>query len=244
MSAAPPSKYVENQFLVATVNRFALMSEVLADTLPRATTATAGQPAFTAVLAALSAAAAAWNTGESTLANAAAALPASTYALEDKLASLTRKPDADTPSLIESWDILIRSQVAFRSPVYRSLLPQGRKTVTAGRREDQLDALRDLGLRLAAQAGKPALIALGAIVTTFANAARALRNAQINAKAALETARQAQEARRVTAAAALYALIGQGIVTWSATPALVDTLWNVNLLRRPARRPAPRKARE
>jgi len=114
--------------------------------------------------------------------------------------------------------------------------------VTAGRREDQLDALRDLGLRLAAQAVKPALIALGTTVTAFANAARALRNAQINAKAALETARQAQEARRVTAAAALYALIGQGIVTWSATPALVDTLWNVNLLRRPTRRPSPRKA--
>ena len=73
------------------------MSEVLADTLPRATTATAGQPAFTAVLAALSAAAA-WNSGESTLANAAAALPASTYALEDKLVSLTRKPDADAPA--------------------------------------------------------------------------------------------------------------------------------------------------
>jgi hypothetical protein len=231
MPATTVSKYAENQFLSATEGSFALMSEVLADTLPRATTAAAGNAAFTAVLAALTGASNAWTAGETAIANAEAALPASTYAFDDKIASLTRKPDADTPSVIETWDTAIRGQVAYQGPVYMTLLPQGRETVTRGTREDQLDALRDFGVRLAAQAAKPVLVTLGATVTAFANAARALRTAQTNAKGALDAARQAQEPRRVTAAAALYALIGQGMVTWSTNPALVDTLWDVNLLR-------------
>ena len=112
-----------------------------------------------------------------------------------------------------------------------TLLPAGRETLTRGTREEQLDAIRDFGLRLSAQTTRPALLILGATVTTFATAARALRTAQTTAKGALDTARAAQEPRRVNAAAALYALIGQGMVTWSTNPAQVDTLWDVNILR-------------
>lgn len=231
MATTEPSKYAENQFLSATERRFPLMSEVLADTVPRATTAIAGNAAFAAVMGALTGAANSWSAGETLLANAEAAQPAATYAFDDKMASLTRKPDADTSSLLEGWDIAIRGQVSYQGPVYMLLLPQGRETVTAGTIEQQLDALRDLGVRLTAQAAKPALVTLGGVVTTFATAARALRTAQTNAKSAVAAAREAQEARRLTAAAALYALVGQGIVTWAATPSLVDTLWDVNLLR-------------
>jgi len=145
--------------------------------------------------------------------------------------SATLFPDADTASILETWDTTIRGQVAYQGPTYLTLLPRGRETLTAGTREEQLDALRDFGIRLAAQAAKPVLLTLGADVTAFGTAARALRNAQTNAKGTLETARIAQEPLRISAAGALYALIGQGMVTWSSSPDRVDTLWDVNILR-------------
>ena len=231
MSKTASSKYAENQFLVATVGTYPLMSEILADTLPRATSVTAGLPSFATAMTDLQNAVSAWDAGESRLTNAEAALPAATLAFKDKMAALTRQPDADTSSLLEIWDTTLRSQVAYRGPVYRTLFPHGRKALTRGSPEELLDALRDLGVRLTAETGRPVLVALGATVTAFSNAARALRTAQTQAKAALESARAAQEPLRVAAAAALYALIGQGMATWSKNPARVDTLWNVNLLR-------------
>jgi hypothetical protein len=231
MPTTEPSKYAENQFLAATVRGYPLMSEILADTVPRAQAATAAFPIFISVMMNLSSATAAWNSGESLIANAEAALPGFTFAFDDKMAALTRKPDADTASLLENWDTTIRSQVAHQGPVYMTLLPAGRDTVTTGTREEQLDALRDLGQRLTAQTTKPVLVTLGTTVTTYASAVRTLRSAQTNAKGVLETARLAQEPRRLAAAAALYALIGQGMVTWSTNPPQVDTLWDVNILR-------------
>ena len=228
---ATPSKYAENQFTSATFQRYPLMSEILADTVPRASTATAGDGNFNDVMGDLSNAAIQWSSGESDIANAEAAQPGTTLAFDDKMAALTRKPDADTSSLLESWDTTIRGQVAYQGPTYVTLLPQGRETLTLGTREQQLDALRDFGIRLTAQSAKPDLVTLGDTVTTFSNAASALRQAQTGAKSTLEVARQNQEALRISAANALYALIGQGMVSWSANPSQVDTLWDVNILR-------------
>ena len=228
-----PSKYAENQFLSATVNNYTLMSEVLADTTARAASVVGTNIAFATVLGNLNAAAAAWSTGESLITNAAAALPAATFAFEDKMVSLTRKPDADTPSLIESWDATIRGQVAYQGPVYMTLLPRGRETLTAGTWEERLDALRDFGQRLTAQVAKPVLVTLGGTVTTFATAARALRITQLSAKGTLENVRAAQEPRRITAGNALYALVGQAMVTFSGNSLQVDTVWNVDILRSP-----------
>ena len=231
MPTTTPSKYAENQILSATVGSFPLMSELLADTLPRATTATTGIAAFAPVIGGLSGVSSQWTAGETLIANAEAALPGTTLAFDDKMDSLTRKPDADTASPLEVWDTTIRGQVAYQGPTYVTLLPNGRETLTDGTREEQLDALRDFGIRLAAQVAKPVLVTLGATVTTFANAARALRTNQTNAKGALENARLAQENIRISAAGVIYALIGQGMVTWSSTPLRVDTLWDVNILR-------------
>ena len=231
MPTTEPSKYAENQFLSATVRRYPLMSEILADTLPRATTATAGIADFAPILADLADEVADWNAGETAIANAEAAQPAATFAFEDFMASLTRKPDADTNSPLETWDTTIRSTVAYQGPVYMSLLPQGRETITSGTIEEQLDAIRDFGGRLKDQTTKPALVTLAATVTAFFTQANTLRTAQTNAKAALETARQTQEQNRINAAAVLYALIGQGMVSWRSDPSRVDTLWDVNILR-------------
>ena len=230
MSTAP-SKFTENQFLTATVNRFPLMSEVLSDTAPRAAQATAANAAFAGVNTVLITATTAWNTGESTLNNAEAAGRSTTLAFDDKMASLTRQPDINTASVLDGWVTTIATQAIPGSVIYMNVLPNGRATLTDGNREQQLDEGRDFGLRLTAQTSKPTLVSLGAVVTAFYTAARGLRTSQTGAKAALDTARANQELLRVTAANALFALVGMGIVVWSGTPLLVDTLFDINLLR-------------
>lgn len=235
MPSTPPSKYAENQSLVATVGSFALMGELVADTLARATTVTAGIPEFAPVIQRLTAAASAWSSGESRIANAEAAQLAATQLFDAHMTSLTRQPDAETNSLLETWDSIIRSQVPYQGGIYTQLLPHGRETLTVRRREPQLDALRAFAQRLALQTTRPALVALGVTVEAFATTARSLRDAQTAAKSALEAARQAQEPLRVAAATAIYAVIGQGMAVWCHDPLRVDTLWDVNILRDPSR---------
>lgn len=231
---AEPSKYAENQFLSATTRRFPLMGEILAYVQPRLDAAAAENPAFDTVVDLVGPAITTWNAGETVLANAEAAQLADTLLLEDKLASLTRKPDADTNSLLETWDITIRSVVAYQGSTYTLLLPQGRETLTAGNIEQRLDALRDFGVRLSQQTTKPALVALGVTVTAFATAARDLRTAQETAMTNVEAARDSQEQLRVAAAEALYGMVGFAQWTWHQTPLRVDSLFDVNMLRGPA----------
>ncbi len=228
---AEPSKYSENQFDSSTINRLILMGEILADTRPRLALAASTNTGFAPVLLSLDAVIAQWNPAETARANAEAALPAATFSLNDKLASLTRKPDADTNSLLESWDTTIRGAVAYQGPTYNLLLPNGRETLTAGSIETQLDEGRDFGVRLSAQTSKPTLVSLGTVVTTFYTAARALRTAQTTAKSAIETALMALEPLRFQAAATLYSMVGVGMSFWGTTPSRVDTLFDVNLLR-------------
>ena len=144
---------------------------------------------------------------------------------------MTRKPDADTNSLLETWDIAIRGQVAYQGPTYMLLLPQGRETFTGGSYDERLDATRGVGQRLTAQVGKPVLIALGTTVTAFYTAANLLRVAQTSAKGVLENARIQQEFLRKIAASALLYMVGVGLQVWSSTPLQVDSLFSIGLLR-------------
>ena len=228
---AEPSKYAENQFDSTTVNRLTLMGEVLADTRPRLALAQSTNVGFTTILSSLDAVIALWNSAETARANAEATLPAATYSFTDKLASLTRKPDADTNSVLEAWDNIIRGQVAFQGPVYNLLLPHGRETLTDGTLETQLDEGRDFGIRLSQQTLKPTLMALASSVTNFYNGARTLRTAQITAKSAIEASLAALEPIRFQAASVLYSMVGVGMSLWGTTPSKVDTLFDVNLLR-------------
>ena len=226
-----PSKYAENQFDSATVGRDTLMSEILADTRPRLAVAAAANALFNPPLALLDTAISAWEAGETRIANAESAQLGATLAFQDKMESLTRKPDADTNSPLETWDVTIRGQVAFQGPTYLLLLPQGRETLTAGAFDARLDAGRDFGVRLSQQTGKQVLIDLGVVVTAFYTSARNLRNAQNTAKSQLEDARMDQEPLRLQAAAALYNMVAVGMSVWRETPLLVDTLFDVSLLR-------------
>ena len=227
----PPSKYAENQFDTATIGSDTLMSEILADTRPRLATAATANALFNPPLVLLDAAIVAWEAGETLIANAEAAQLGATLAFQDKMDSLARKPDADTNSPLETWDVTIRGQVAFQGPTYLLLLPQGRETLTAGSYDARLDAGRDFGVRLSQQTSKQVLVDLGVVVTAFYTAARNLRNAQNTAKSVLDDARMDQEPLRLQAAAALYNMVGVGMSVWRATPLMVDTLFDVGLLR-------------
>jgi len=232
------SKFSENQYLSATLNRFPLMGQILAETMPKLTLAAASHAGFSAVLTELTAVEAAWSAGETALSFAEATLPAMTLGFNDKMASLTRQPDINTASPLESWALVIRSVVAFSGPVYTHLLPRGRRTLRVGTRTQQLEAGHAFALRLAEQTAYPALVALAAPVSAFYNQAQALRNAQIAAKVALDNARTDQERRRIAAAEVLYRMVGVGMSIYYKTPKLVDTLITLHLLRR---RPTKRR---
>jgi hypothetical protein len=232
-----PSKYASNQFLVSTEERFPLMSEILDTTIPRITAAADANDPFIPAKNAIITANTAWSAGETVLTNSEAGRLGATLAFEDRMDSMTLKPDVNTPSPLENWDVTIRGQVAYGSPAYLILLPRGRETLTTGSYGERLDAVRDFAQRLTEQSGalnKPALATLGQTVSAWHVAARALREIQNNAKAAVDTARAAQELLRVKAAEELFGMVGLGIQMFKQDAALVDTLFDVSLLRGPA----------
>ena len=235
-----PSKYAQDQFDSATTDNASLMSEILADVMPRILSASIAHVELIPARDLLNSTSALWDASETILANSEAGQIGATFAFEDKLSSLTRQPNADTNSPLDSWDIIIAGQTAYGSALYKTLLPRGRETLTAGTYIQQLDALHDFSLRLTAQVAKPALVALGATVLAFYNQANALRNAQNTLNTTVDNARTDQEGVRKLCAASLYGMVGLGMWVFRATPALIDTLFDVNILRDPAQtKPGP-----
>ena len=228
------SKYAEDQFESATQNSAPLMSEVLADVMPRILSKSIAHVELIPARDLLVSMNAAWDAVEIILANAEAGQIGATFAFEDKLSSLTRQPDADTNSPLDEWDRIIGGSTAYGSALYKTLLPRGRETLTAGSYIQQLDAIHAFSLRLTDQSAKPPLVALGATVLAFHASALALRNAQNTQKTNVDNARTDQEGVRKLCAAALYGMVGLGIWVFRNTPALVDTLFDVNILRDPA----------
>ena len=229
-----PSKYAENQIESATRDNYSLMAEFATDVMPRIAAAALVHPEFVPVNNVLISLYAAWGAADSVVANAAAGQESATFAFESKMTSLTRKPDPETNSPLDAWDIIIGGAVAYGGTIYRDLLPNGRETLTAGTYHQRLEALKDLGTRLAAQVAKPALVTLGGTVTDFYDEAKALRDFQTARKTALDNGRIDLEAMRKLLAAEIYAMIGIGMGVWKSQPALLDSLFDVEMLRNPA----------
>jgi hypothetical protein len=78
------------------------------------------------------------------------------------------------------------------------------------------------------------LVTLGTTVTAFHTAAFALRSAQNTIKTNVDNARTDLEGMCKLCAASIYGMIGLGQWVFRRTPELVDTLWDVNILRQPA----------
>ena len=228
-----PSKYSQNQIESSTRKRFALMDEFISNMKLKSTAATTGIPEFAGVMGSFSMLFGAWHSSYLGWRTATVHIPATTLAFEEKMASLTRATAAAN-SPLETWDSTIAGQIPTLGPVYLEFFPNGRATFTQGTYETRLDALENLGIALAAQVAKPVLVALGVTVSAFAAEARTLHDAQTQAKAALESSRIVLETRRLAIAIAGYQVIGCGMMVWGATPDLVDTLFDVNILRAPA----------
>lgn len=227
-----PWKYASNTFLVVTDGRTPLMGEIAHDHAPKLAAATGLFAGLATVNTETIAILAQWDAGELALLTAEAAQLSATAAFEDKLASITRKPDIDTNSPLETWDSTIRSQVPYRGTIYQLLLPDGRETLTAGNYQQRLDALQAFGARLLNQATKPTLVSLGTTVTTFWSALNTLRTAQLGKIAAHDTAQTALENLRVSFAWQMFRTAGVAMSIWNteANAPRVQGLWDLGLI--------------
>ena len=142
--ATLPRHYAENQFLAATFEDIPLMGEIFGDHVPRLLAAAAADPVFGGIAAATVDLRAPWNSAEDAATNAEAGQQSATLAFTEKLLGVSRKPDADTNSPLETWDSTIRSQVPYQGTVYTYLLPSGREPFTVGSYEERLDATAHL----------------------------------------------------------------------------------------------------
>ena len=192
------SKFASNPFLSATERRHPLMTEIIADTLPKIAAAAIENGEFINDNDQIQNLSAQWEASDTVTVNAEALSLSRTQAFETKMDSLTRKLDPETNSTLTAWCLIIEPVAPVGSSLHTLLLPQGRETLTAGSWEVQLNSIRNLGIRLAAQTTKPALVSLSPIVNSFYNSADALRTAQGSAAQALTDAREAQETLRKT----------------------------------------------
>ena len=229
-------KYEANTFLTVTDGSTSLMGEILRDHLPKLADAENQHSHFHPALVATQALAAEWSAAELALTNAEAGLPSATAAVTEKLQSLTRKPDLDTNSPIESWDNTIRSVVAHQGTTYTYLLPHGRDTLTGGTREENILALAGLAARLGEQAGKPALVTLGTTVRAFHDSLKALAEVQDTRRRALDEARSVIDALRVRVAWQLFANVGWAMALWNRPEETekIGDLFDLSLIRNPA----------
>ena len=171
-------KFASNTFSIVTENNNKLAGEIFRDHAPKLALATTTYADFSTVNSETISLLAAWDAGEQVEINTEAAQLAATLLVEDKLASMTRKPAADENSPIEAWDSAIRVVVAYQGGTYTVLLPHGRETLTGGTAAERVEAMEGFVTRLKAQVAKPALVTLGNTVDVFYLALKALHTAQ------------------------------------------------------------------
>ena len=233
MTPQDPWKFASNSFLAVTDGRSPLMSEIIHDHQPKLALAATTEPTLNTVSSETTALLGMWDNAEQAVINGEAGQLSATAAFEDKLASLTRKPDIDTNSPLETWDSTIRAQVAYQGTVYQFLLPHGREGLTTGSYQERIDAIEGLATRLAQQVTKPALVALGTQVGTFRTALNGLWNGQNTASNLHTTARTNIETLRVTASRQLFRNTGSAMMVWNTEINLprIEALFDLSLVR-------------
>lgn len=236
MSNETAWKFASNTFRIVTEDNNTLASEILRDHAPKLALAATTWTDFAGVNSETISLLAAWDAGEQVSINAEAAQLSATAAVEDKMASMTRKPSIDENSPLEAWDATIRAQVAYQGTTYTLLLPHGRETLTAGSNAQRIEALQGFVTRLKAQVAKPALVTLGGTVEVFYNAlaaAYALQQNKINAAAA---ARNDLDALRARFAKQMYRNTGIAMSIWCEEEDnyRVQELFDMSLIREAA----------
>jgi hypothetical protein len=226
-------KFTLNTFSSATRDSHSLMGEILRDHLPKLASVAAHHPEFATVAGETAALLETWQALENEVTNCEALAPALNMGFVDKMESLTRKPDVETNSILEAWDIVIRGTVARGGRIYKSLLPHSRETLTVGTVHERLVAMKGFAMRLGEQETKPALVALGVTVMDFYNLLDGLHSAVVDARNLLASKRADLEHLRRTVAAQLFRNVGQAMMIWN-TPAnirRIEDLFDLALLR-------------
>lgn len=214
MSIETNWKFASNTFRIVMEGNNILAGEILRDHAPKLALATTTYPGFSTVNGETISILAAWDAGEQIETNREAAQLSATAAVEDKLASMTRKPDLDTNSPLESWDATIRSTVAYQGTTYTFLLPHGRETLTGGTIPERVAALEGFVTRLKNQTAKPALVTLGGTVDVFYLALRALYTAQQDRINEVTSARNDLTALNRAVAKQCFRNVGIAISIW------------------------------
>ncbi len=216
MSIETAWKFASNTFRVVTENNTALAGEILRDHAPKLALATTNWMDFIAVNTETIALLAAWDAAELVEINSEAAQLSATAAVDDKLASMTRKPDLDTNSPLEQWDATIRAAVAYQGTIYTLLLPHGRETLTGGTIPERIEALEGFVTRLSNQTAKPELVTLSGVVDTFYQALKTLHEAQQSRINEYTAARTALTTLNAMVAKQMFRNTGNAILVWCA----------------------------
>ena len=214
MSIETAWKFASNTFRIVMTENNILAGEIFRDHAPKLALATTTFPGFATVNGETISLLAAWDAAEQIETNREAAQLSATAAVEDKLASMTRKPDLDSNSPLESWDATIRNTVAYQGTTYTFLLPHGRETLTGGGPAERVAALEGFVTRLKAQTAKPALVTLGGTVDVFSLALRALYTAQQNRINEVSAARDELTILNARVAKQCFRNVGIAISIW------------------------------
>lgn len=94
-----------------------------------------------------------------------------------------------------------------------------------------INEVKNLGLRLAGQTDKPALLALAGEVTAFYAQLNAARNAQQGLEGSTDITAEQIEAARVTIARALYGDLGMLMAIYQDAPSQVEAFFDLDTLR-------------
>ena len=174
----------------------------------------------------------AWDQAYGDAKNAQANYSGGTVSLENLLLTLKSSPGIDQESKIENWERRIRNEAPKGSALYTTLLPQGRAPFTSGKRDNIINEVKNLGLRLNAQTGNPNLVALGGEVTAFYGELNKARDAPQGMEGDNDSDSTAIEAARLAVACELYGNMGMLMYIYRANPEQVANFFDLQAVRK------------
>ena len=149
------------------------------------------------------------------------------------------KPGPEDDSKIENWDNRIRTVTPRGSALYTTLLPQGRAPFSQGTRDNIINEVKALGVRLGKQTTKPDLVTLGTEVTAFFGQLDAARSGQQGLEGDTDMDATDIETARKAIAAALYGNLGMLMHIYQDTPTMVTGFFDLDTLRQSSPPSAP-----
>jgi hypothetical protein len=128
---------------------------------------------------------------------------------------------------IKQWDIQIQGQFLDGTPEYMALLPEKRSPFQKGAKDQRINAVAALGLRLA---DYPALAATQADVDAFSTQLVDARDAQQQKEQLIEQGSDDLEAARLKLATMMYGNLGVLMDKYRDAPDYINNFWEVSLM--------------